>query len=138
MVNAKARKDLDDITAEIEEQVSLINTPVGKATPETALMQFKRSLRDLIEDGDKLLIIFNKKNGSLLEKLELLLLKYETSETSEQFNKVKSLRDKLVGESIPYRGHFRKLKVEHEGLLSGVWGCKHICSCGAPMHQKRV
>ena len=56
-----------------------------------------------------------------MEKLELLLLKFETSETTEQFNKVKSLRDKLVGEAIPYRGRFRRLKIEHEGLLSGVW-----------------
>ena len=35
----KARKDLDDITAEIEEQVILINTAVGKDTPKAALMK---------------------------------------------------------------------------------------------------
>ena len=35
----KARKDLDDITAEIEDQVILINTAVGKDTPKAALMK---------------------------------------------------------------------------------------------------
>ena len=34
---------------------------------------------------------------------------------------MKSVRDKLVGEALPYRGRFRKLKVEHEELLSEVW-----------------
>ena len=37
-----ARKGLDDITAEIEDQVILINTAKGKDTPEAALMQFKK------------------------------------------------------------------------------------------------
>ena len=36
-----ARKGLDDITAEIKDQVILINTAKGKDTPEAALMQFK-------------------------------------------------------------------------------------------------
>ena len=33
-----------------------------------------------------------------------------------------SLRDKVVGESVPYRVRFRNLLVEHESLLTGVWG----------------
>ena len=70
----KARKDLDDISAEIEEQVGLINTAVGRATPDIALMQYKKALRDLIDDGDTKLTLFNDKNGTLVEKLELLLL----------------------------------------------------------------
>ena len=70
----KARKDLDDISFEIEEQVGLINTAVGRATPEIALMQYKKALRDLIEDGDTKLTLFNNINGTLVEKLELLLL----------------------------------------------------------------
>ena len=44
----KSRKDLDNISAEIDEQVGLIKTAMEKTTPETALMQFKRSLKDLI------------------------------------------------------------------------------------------
>ena len=100
-------------------------------------MQFKKSLKDLIENGDKLLTTFNTNNGSPLEKLELLLLKFETSETTEQFNKVKSLRDKLVGEVIPYRGRFRK----HEGLLSGVWETQSTsgtASTSAPVVLPRI
>ena len=111
-----ARKGLDDITAEIEDQVVLIKTAKGKDTPDSALMQFKKSLKDLIENGDKLL---TTNNGSLSEKLELLLLKFETSETIEQFNKVKSLRDKLVGEAIPYRGRFRSSRLSMKGCYLG-------------------
>ena len=48
----KARKDLDDISAEIADQVGLINTAVGRATPEDALMRYKKALKNLIEEGD--------------------------------------------------------------------------------------
>ena len=44
-------------------------------------MQFKKSLMDLLENGDKLLTSFNTNNGSLLEKMDLLLLRFETSDT---------------------------------------------------------
>ena len=44
----KARKDLDDISAEIADQVGLINTAVGRATPEDALMRYKKALKNLI------------------------------------------------------------------------------------------
>ena len=83
-------------------------------------MQYTKALMDLLENGDKLLSSFNTKNGSLLEKMELLLLRFETSDP-EQHSKVKSIRDKLIGEAHPYRGRFRKLKIEHEEILSGLW-----------------
>ena len=51
-----ARKVLDNITVEIEDQVVLIQTAKGKDTPEAALMQFKKSLKDLLE---------NRENGAL-------------------------------------------------------------------------
>ena len=38
-----ARKGLDNITAEIEDQAILINTVKGEDTPEAGLMQFKKS-----------------------------------------------------------------------------------------------
>ena len=95
----KARKDLDDISAKIEDQVGLINTAVGRATPDIALMQYKKALRDLIDDGDTKLTLFNDKKGTLVEKLELLLLKFESPDSLEQFNKGKSLRDKLGGKA---------------------------------------
>ena len=49
-----ARKGLDYITVDIEDQVALIKAAKGKDTPEAALMQFKKSLMDLLENGDKL------------------------------------------------------------------------------------
>ena len=48
----KARKDLDDISADIADQVDLINAAVGRATPEDALMRYKQALKNLIEEGD--------------------------------------------------------------------------------------
>ena len=43
-------------------------------------MQYTKALMDLLENGDKLLSSFNTKNGSLLERLELFLLRFETSD----------------------------------------------------------
>ena len=114
-----ARKDLDDIMVEVDDQVAHIKAAKGRATPKAAMMQYRKALLDLLENGDKLLVSFNTKNGSLLEKLELLLLRFETSDP-EQHTKVKSIRDKLVGEAHPYRGRFRKLRIEHEKILSGL------------------
>ena len=48
----KARKDLDDISADIADQVDLINAAVGRATPEDALMRYKQALKNFIEEGD--------------------------------------------------------------------------------------
>ena len=45
----KARKDLDDISAEIAEQVGVINTAQGRATPEEALMRYKKALKILLK-----------------------------------------------------------------------------------------
>ena len=102
----KARKDLDDISAEIADQVGLINTAVGRVTPIDALMRYKKALKNLIEEGDLKLTLFNDKNGKLVEKLEALVL--AAPENTEIFTTATSLRDKIVGESVPYRGRFRK------------------------------
>ena len=96
----KARKDLDDISAEIEDQVGLINAAVGRATPEDALMRYKKN--------------------------------------TELFNKATSLRDKFVGESVPYRGSFRKLMHEHETILTGVWETGTASTSVAPALLPRV
>ena len=131
-----ARKDLDDISAEIADQVGLINTAVGRATPKDALMRYKKALKDLIEDGDVKLTLFNDKNGKIVEKLEALVL--TASENTELFTRATSLRDKFVGESIPYRGRFRKLMAEHEALLTGVWGTGTASTSVAPALLPRV
>ena len=45
------------------------------------------------------------------------MLKSEFDDT-EQHGKVESLRNRLVGESHPYKGLFRKKRVEYQHLLS--------------------
>ena len=80
--------------------------------------------------------LFNDKNGKLVEKLEILVL--TASENTELFNKATSLRDKLVGESVLYRGRFRKLMIEHEALLTGVWKTGTASTSVAPALLPRV
>ena len=48
----KARKDLEDISTDIADQVDLIKAAVGRATHEDALMRYKQALKNLIEEGD--------------------------------------------------------------------------------------
>ena len=57
-----ARKGLDDVTVEIEDQVAHIKAAKGRDTPEAALKQYKKLLTDLFENGDKLLTSFATKN----------------------------------------------------------------------------
>ena len=116
----RARKDLDEVTAEISEQASVISTAQGKNTPAETLLSYKKALKCLIDQGESKLTNFTEKNGSLVERLEMLVL--TAPEGSELHTKATSLRDRLVGEAVSYRGKFRKLKVEHESLLTGVGG----------------
>ena len=80
------------------------------------MLQYTNSLSDLFENGDKLLVSFNTKNASLLEKLELLLLRFETSDT-EQHTMVKYIRDKLVGEAHSYQGDIKVLFGIHTSIV---------------------
>ena len=97
-------------------------------------MRYRKALKNLIEEGDVKLTIFNDKNGKLLEKLEALVL--TAPETGDLFTKATSLRDKIV----PYRGRFRNLLVEHESLLTGVWGTgpvsTHVTTTLPPRSRK--
>ena len=45
------------------------------------------------------------------------MLKFEFSD-ADQHARAESLRNKLVGEALPYQGKFRKMRVEHQNLLS--------------------
>ena len=47
----------------------------------------------------------------------LQCLRLETSDP-DQHTRVESVRNRLVGEALPYLGRFRKLRVEYEDLLS--------------------
>ena len=91
-------------------------TAVGRATPEDALLRYKQALKNLIEEGDLKLTLFNNKNGELVEKLEALIL--TASGNTDLLARTTSLRDKVVGESVPYRNRFRRLMAEHEALLA--------------------
>ena len=42
------------------------------------------------------------------------------------------LRNRLVGEALPYQGRFRKLRVEHEGLLSCLLDSQTPADTSAP------
>ena len=97
----RARKDLDDITAEISEQVAVISTEQGRATPVETLWSYKKALKCLIDQGELQLTNVTDKNGSLVERLEMLVL--TAPEGSELHTKATSLRDRLVGEAVPYR-----------------------------------
>ena len=94
-----ARKLLDDITVEVYDQVRIINAAKGRATPKAVLVQYTKALADLFDRGDQLLAAFTTKNASLLEKMELLLLRLETSDP-DQHTRVESVRNKLVGEAL--------------------------------------
>ena len=118
----KARKDVDDISADVADQVELIKekTAEGRATPLDALFRYKQALKNMIEDGDLKLTLFHNTNGELVEKLEALIL--TASGNTDLLARTTSLRDKVVGESVQYRNRFKKLMAEHENLLAGVWG----------------
>ena len=60
-----ARKDLDDITVEVDNQVAHIKAAQGRATLKAAMMQYTMALLDLLENGDKLLVSFNTKNTNI-------------------------------------------------------------------------
>ena len=102
---------MDNITVEVNDQVGIINATKGReATPKAVLVQYTKVLADLFDRGDQLLAAFTTKNSSLLEKMELLLLRLETSDP-DQHTRVESVRNRLVGEALPYQGRFRKLRV---------------------------
>ena len=117
----KARKDVDDISADVADQVELVKekTAEGRATPADALLRYKQALKNMIEEGDLKLTLFHNTNGELVEKLEALIL--TASGNTDLLARTTSLRDKVVGESVQYRNRFKRLMAEHENLLAGVW-----------------
>ena len=73
--------------------------------------------QQLFSKGQSRLSDFENKNSLLLEKLDYMMLKLEFSDV-EQHGKAKSLRNRMVRESYPYKGKFRKIRVEYQNLLS--------------------
>ena len=95
----RAKKDLDAVTTDIKEQASVIGTAQGKNTPAATPLSYKKALKCIIDQGELKLTNFTDKNGSLVERLEMLVL--TAPEGSDLFTKATSLRDRLVGEAVP-------------------------------------
>ena len=114
---AVSRKLLDDQKSEINEQVKVVNEAKERNGPKAILIQYTKILEVLLKDGDKILQSFNESNNSLLPLLEMLLLRLEGS-NPDGHKSVESVRNLLVTNTVPYKGMFRKLRVQHEGLLS--------------------
>ena len=112
-----SRKLLDDLNSEIDEQVQVVNDAKGRNGPRALLVQYTKVLEGLFNDGDKLLNTFTESNNALLLRLEMLLLRLEGA-NPEEYKKVEAVRNLLVGQAVPYKGMFRKLRVKHEGLLA--------------------
>ena len=93
----KARKDVNDCSADVADQVKLIKekTAEGRATPLDALMRYKQALKNMIEEGDLKLTLFHNTNGELVEKLEGLIL--TAPGNTDLLARTTSLRDKVVG-----------------------------------------
>ena len=89
----RAKKDLDALTNDIKEQVSVIGTAQGKDTPAVTILSYKKDLKCLIDQGELKLTSFIDKNGSLVERLDMLV--YTAPEGSDLLTKATSLRDRL-------------------------------------------
>ena len=126
----KSRKDVDDTKVDVSDQVGIVRAAIERAAPKGTVLKYKQSLREIIEDGDKKLNIFLEANGELVQKLEALILVF-TSAESPDLARTTSLRARIVGEAAPYRHLFKKLLVEHEGLLEGTWDGEAAGTSGA-------
>ena len=96
-----SRKSLDDLKTEVLDQAEIVNGVRARNGPKALLNQYIKVLQSLLQDGDKLLNIFNEGNTSLLQRLEMLLLRLETSNPDEH-KKVEAVRNNLVGQALPY------------------------------------
>ena len=111
------RKSLDDVVSEIEEQVEVVKQAKGRNVPRPVMIQYTKVLESLLIDGDRKLNSFSEGTDSLLQRLEMLILSLETT-NPEEHKKVVIVRNNLVGNARPYKGIFRKMRVQHEELLS--------------------
>ena len=112
-----SRKSLDDLMSEIADQVDIIKQARGRNGPRAVWIQYTKILQTLLENGDKKLNSFTECTDLLLQRLEMLLLRLETS-NPEEHKKVEMVRNNLVGNARLYKGMFRKLRVQYEDLLS--------------------
>ena len=59
----RAKKDLDALARDIEEQVTVVGAAQGKTTPVATILSYKRELKSLIDEGDILTKKLIAKNG---------------------------------------------------------------------------
>ena len=101
----------------ITDQVGIVETAKSDVnTPKEMIGQYTQQLLDLFSKGQSRLSNFENKNSLLLEKPDYMMLKLEFSDVKH--GKAESLRNWMVGESCPYKGKFRKMRVEYQNLLS--------------------
>ena len=93
------------------EQAGVVGAAQGKDTPAATILEYKRELKSLIDEGDILTKKLITKNGDLTERLDMLV--HAATEGSEIHIRATSMRDTLVGDEPAYRGKFRKLRVQH-------------------------
>ena len=79
--------------------------------------RYTQQVLDLFSKGQSRLSEIENKNSLLLEKLDYMMLKLEFSDV-EQHGKAESPRNQMVGESYPYKGKVRKMRVEYQNPLS--------------------
>ena len=97
--------------------MEVVKQAKGRNVPRPVMIQYTRVLESLLADGDKKLNIFTEETDSLLQRLEMLILRLETTNPAEHA-RVVIVRNNLVGNAKPYKGIFRKMRVQHEELLS--------------------
>ena len=65
-----------------------------------------------------------------------MILKFKEDDL-DQHDKVESLRNKLVGESHPYKGLFRKKRVANQRILSCLFTPQPLASAHTVVAQTR-
>ena len=130
-----AKKLVDDHAIKIGDQVKIIeNAKNDPNIPKEKASDYSQQLQDLFNKGENLLLDFETKNALLLEKLHYLILKFEI-DYPDQHDKVESLRNRLVGESLPFKGLFRMKKVEYKHLLSCLFTSQSSASAPTVVAQ---
>ena len=133
----KSLKDVDDSKTNSIDQAGIVSAAIERAAPQNVILRYKQYLKEIIEEGDRKLHIYLEANGQLVQKLEALILLL-TSEKSPDLAMATSLRDKLVGQEVPYRQLFKKMLVEYENLLEGTWDGEAAVSSGTATLPPRL
>ena len=95
-VVTRAKKDIDALARDVEEQVAVVGAAQGKDTPAATILEYKRELKSLIDEGDILTKKLIAKNGDLTERIDMLV--HAATEGSDIHIRATSMRDTLVGD----------------------------------------